>query len=65
MPYPGNGPSLNALLGGQIDVMFGTYANVSEQMKAGALRLLAATTPQRSPLLPDLPTAAEIGIPRL
>lgn len=63
VPYPGNGPSVNALLGDHVTMMFGTYANVAEHLRAGRLRAIAATTPQRFAALPDLPTVAELGFP--
>jgi tripartite-type tricarboxylate transporter receptor subunit TctC len=63
IPYPGNGPSVNALLGQHVTMMFGTYANVAEHLKAGRLRALAATTRNRIEQLPDLPTVAESGFP--
>src|SRR6185295_9482308 len=61
VPYPGNGPSVNALLGGHVTMMFGTYANVAEHLRSGKLRAIVATTPQRFAALPDLPTVAELG----
>jgi tripartite-type tricarboxylate transporter receptor subunit TctC len=63
IPYPGNGPSVNALLGEHVTMMFGTYANVAEHLKSGKLRAIAATTPRRIDELPDLPTVAESGFP--
>lgn len=63
VPFPGNGPSVNALLGGHVSMMFGTYANVAEHLKTGKLRAIAATTSQRIKELPDLPTVAESGYP--
>ena len=63
VPYPGNGPSVNALLGDHVTMMFGTYANVAEHLRTGKLRAIAATTPQRFAALPDLPTVAESGFP--
>jgi len=63
VPYPGNGPSVNALLGEHVTMMFGTYANVAEHLKSGKLRAIAATTPRRIDELPDLPTVAESGFP--
>jgi tripartite-type tricarboxylate transporter receptor subunit TctC len=63
IPYPGNGPSVNALLGEHVTMMFGTYANVAEHLKSGKLRAIAATTPGRIQELPDLPTVAESGFP--
>jgi tripartite-type tricarboxylate transporter receptor subunit TctC len=61
IPYPGNGPSVNALLGDHVTMMFGTYANVAEHLKTGRLRAVAATTPKRIEELPNLPTVAESG----
>ena len=63
VPYPGNGPSVNALLGGHVTMLFGTYANVAEHLKAGKLRAIAATTLQRIEELPGLPTVAEFWFP--
>ena len=63
IPYPGNGPSVNALLGEHVTMMFGTYANVAEHLKSGKLRAIATTTPRRIDELPDLPTVAESGFP--
>ena len=63
IPYPGNGPSVNALLGDHVTMMFGTYANVAEHLKTGRLRAIAATTRKRFEELPDLPTVAGSGFP--
>ena len=63
IPYPGNGPSVNALLGDHVTMMFGTYANVAEHLKTGNLRAIAATTRKRFEELPGLPTVAESGFP--
>src|SRR5437660_5287334 len=63
IPYPGNGPSVNALLGEHVTMMFGTYANVAEHLKSGRVRAVAATTRKRIEELPDLPTVAESGFP--
>jgi tripartite-type tricarboxylate transporter receptor subunit TctC len=61
VPYPGNAPAVNALLGGHVTAMFGTYPNVAEHLKAGTLRALAAGARTRMEPLPDLPTVAESG----
>jgi tripartite-type tricarboxylate transporter receptor subunit TctC len=63
VPYPGNAPAVNALLGEHVTMMFGTYANVAEYLKTGKLRAIAATTPKRIEELPDMPTVAESGFP--
>jgi tripartite-type tricarboxylate transporter receptor subunit TctC len=61
VPYPGNAPALNAVLGQQVTSMFGTYPNVSEYLKAGKLRALAVGNGARAQPLPDVPTVAESG----
>jgi tripartite-type tricarboxylate transporter receptor subunit TctC len=61
VPYPGNAPSVNALLGEHVTSMFGTYPNVAEQLTAGRLRALAVATRTRIEQLPDVPTVAESG----
>jgi tripartite-type tricarboxylate transporter receptor subunit TctC len=61
VPYPGNAPALNAVLGQQVTAMFGTYSNVAGSLKAGTLRALAVATPTRAEPLPDVPTVAESG----
>ena len=65
VPFKGGGPSMVALLAGEVPVTFGTAASVSPQTKAGKLRGLAQTAGQRSAVLPDLPTVAESGLARL
>jgi tripartite-type tricarboxylate transporter receptor subunit TctC len=59
IPYRGAGPALVDLLSGQVQVMFVTMPSSIEYIRAGKLRALAVTTATRSPVLPDLPTAAE------
>ena len=63
VPYKGGGPMMNDLMGGQIDVAFETAASATPAIKAGKIRPLAITTAKRSPVLPDLPTVAESGLP--
>jgi tripartite-type tricarboxylate transporter receptor subunit TctC len=63
IPYKGNGPALNDLLGGQIDVMFNVLAIVQAHVKAGKLRALAVAGSKRSALVPELPTVSEAGLP--
>lgn len=62
VPYRGAGPALNDLLGGHVDMMFGTAAAVGSALGAGTLRALAVTTAERSPALADIPTIAEEGL---
>jgi tripartite-type tricarboxylate transporter receptor subunit TctC len=59
VPYKGGGPALVDLVSGDIQVMFATYAVAVPHVKGGRLRVIAVTTPQRQPLLPDLPTVGE------
>ncbi len=61
VPYPGNAPALNAILGQQVTSMFGTYANVAQYVKADKLRALAVATRARLESLPDVPTVIESG----
>lgn len=59
VPYRGAGPAITDLLGGQVDMIFGTAAAVSTFIDSGKLRALGVTTPQRSPALKDVPAIAE------
>ncbi len=57
--YRGDGPAIPDLLGGQIQVMFGSVVSWSEQIKGGKVRALAVTSATRTKLLPDLPPIGE------
>jgi tripartite-type tricarboxylate transporter receptor subunit TctC len=59
VPYRGGAPALTDLLGGQVQVLFGTMASSIEFIRDGKLRALAVTTATRSEALPDVPTVAE------
>jgi tripartite-type tricarboxylate transporter receptor subunit TctC len=63
VPYKGGAPALTDLVGGQINAMFETSPTALPYVKQGKLRGLAITSTKRSPLLPDLPTVAEAGVP--
>ncbi len=63
VPYKSTANSLNDLLGGHIDAIFGDVALVKPQAEAGKLVALAVTGASRSPLMPELPTTAEAGFP--
>lgn len=63
VPYKGGAPAMNDLLGGQIQTMFQTAPEAVPYVRDGKLRALAITSERRSPLLPDLPTVAESGLP--
>src|SRR5579871_2703222 len=65
VPYRSTSNSVTDLMGGQIDAIFGDVAILSPQVKAGSIRALAITAEKRSPLLPDLPTTAEVGLPNV
>ena len=62
IPYKGGGPSVVALVGGQVSVGFATTPSVIAHIKSGKMRGLAVTTGQRSPATPDLPTISEAGL---
>jgi tripartite-type tricarboxylate transporter receptor subunit TctC len=61
VPFNGNGPSINALLGGHVTSTYNSYSSVNGQLKAGLLRPLAVSSKTRIPPLPDVPTVAESG----
>lgn len=61
VPYKGTGPALQDLLGGQVDLTFGTAPPFMPHVQSGKLRVLAVTGTQRLPSLPDAPTTAEAG----
>ena len=63
VPYKGNAEVFNALLGGHIKVHFSLVPSGIAHVRAGKLRVLAVTTEQRLPYLPDVPTIAESGFP--
>ena len=63
VPYKGNGPALNALIGGQVQMMFGNAGAVAPHLKSGRLRALAVTSAAPSALAPGLPTMAASGLP--
>lgn len=62
VPYKGGGPAVTALIGGQVQLMFGTTVTLLPHVRAGKLRPVAVTTAKRSPAAPDLPTIAESGV---
>ena len=63
VPYKGAGPALADLLPGRVHVFLGAANQLLPQVKEGRLRLLAQASAQRSPLLNDVPTIAEAGVP--
>jgi tripartite-type tricarboxylate transporter receptor subunit TctC len=59
VPYRGGGPALADLMGGQVQLFFGTTASTIELIRSGKLRALAVTTASRSEAFPEIPTVGE------
>ncbi|MCZ8253018.1 MAG: tripartite tricarboxylate transporter substrate-binding protein [Hylemonella sp.] len=62
IPFQGTGPALNALLGGQVDLLCDQTTNTVPHIKAGTVKLYGVTTKQRIKALPDAPTMSEGGV---
>jgi tripartite-type tricarboxylate transporter receptor subunit TctC len=65
VPYKSEPDAIPDLLSGRVHLMFGTSTSVSAHAKEGKLRVLATTLPERSPLMPDVPSFPEAGQPML
>ena len=63
VPYKGDTPALIDLVSGQVQLMFGTAVSFLPYVKSGRLNALAVTNPKRSPIVPNVPTVAESGLP--
>jgi tripartite-type tricarboxylate transporter receptor subunit TctC len=63
VPYKGSGPAVTDLVGGRVQMMFNPLPPFLPHIKAGRLRPIAVAEPQRSNLMPDIPTFAESGVP--
>ena len=63
VPYKGGGPAMNDTIGGQVSMIFGTVLETMPQVRAGRLRGLAVSSGKRAAFAPDVPTAAEDGLP--
>jgi tripartite-type tricarboxylate transporter receptor subunit TctC len=63
VPYKGGGPALIALLSGEVQALFATYAVSKGHIAAGRLRALGVSTARRPAAIPDVPTIAEAGVP--
>jgi len=63
IPYSGNGPAGTAVIGGQVELLFGSLPSLLPHAKSGRVRALAVGTLKRSPSLPEVPTVAESGYP--
>lgn len=62
VPYKGAGPAMNALMAGDVEMMFGSVAELKSQIQAKRFRALSVTTNTRSSALPEVPTMIEGGI---
>jgi len=65
VPYRGTGPALQDLVAGQIDLIVDQASNSLQQVRDGKIRPYAVTAKTRMPTAPDIPTAAEAGVPGL
>jgi tripartite-type tricarboxylate transporter receptor subunit TctC len=63
IPYRGAAPAMTDLLAGQVELKMDTYATARQVVAEGKLRALAFASRERSPLMPDVPTVAEMGLP--
>ncbi|MFL6800030.1 MAG: Bug family tripartite tricarboxylate transporter substrate binding protein [Xanthobacteraceae bacterium] len=63
VPYRGTTQLVNDLIAGHLDLLFIQLDAVREQYQAGKAKILAVTTPERVPLVPDVPTMSEAGVP--
>lgn len=63
VPYKGSGPATVDFLAGRTHAFFATFPTMLQHVKAGSVEPLAVTSNKRSPILPNVPTAAEAGIP--
>jgi tripartite-type tricarboxylate transporter receptor subunit TctC len=63
IPYTGTGPSMNALVAGQVDYMCDQIVNAVPQILGGTIKAYAIATPERNPSLTNVPTTAEAGLP--
>ena len=63
IPYSGAGPALRDLVGGQVDMMFDGLGSSAAHIQGGRIIALAVAAPKRSASFPDVPTAAEAGVP--
>ena len=62
VPYKGGAPATTSVLAGETQIMFGSPAGVLQHVNSGRMRLLAVTSPERSPFAPGAPTAMEAGL---
>src|SRR6266849_343784 len=62
-PYRGAGPAMADVMGNQVPAVLGTLSGILPHVRTGKLKVIAVTSKQRSPLIPDVPTIAESGFP--
>ena len=65
VPFKGGGPSMIDVIGGHTKIMFSSLVQTTPHIKSGKLRPLGTGGEKRSPVLPDVPTIAEAGVPEL
>jgi tripartite-type tricarboxylate transporter receptor subunit TctC len=65
VPYKGSAPAVVDVASGQVDIMFDGFPSLMPHIKSGKLRAIAAVSPKRNSLAPDLPTFAELGFPKM
>jgi tripartite-type tricarboxylate transporter receptor subunit TctC len=65
VPYKGSGPAVADLVGGRVQIMFDAAPSLIQHVRSGKLRVLAAASAQRNRLLPEVPTFAELGHPKV
>jgi tripartite-type tricarboxylate transporter receptor subunit TctC len=63
VPYKGNAPAMTDVIGGQLTMMFDIVGGATKYITAGQVRALAVTSAQRNPMLPNVPTLRESGLP--
>jgi tripartite-type tricarboxylate transporter receptor subunit TctC len=65
VPYKGSGPAVADLIGGRVQIMFDAAPSLIAHVRSGKLRVLAAASAERNRLLPEVPTFAELGYPKV
>lgn len=65
VPYKGSGPAVADLVGGRVHIMFDAAPSLIQHVRSGKLRVLAAASTERNRLLPEVPTFAELGQPKV
>lgn len=65
VPYKGSAPAVVDVASGQVDIMFDGFPSLMPHIKSGKLRAIAAVSPKRNALAPDLPTFTELGYPKM